>query len=71
MVCKEWFYIIRSYLALSSNLTITIERGAHEINNILQSYPMLKSFQFKIPSDGNGSLEFIKGKDTKILCSLK
>ena len=61
LVCKEWMYMIRSELALSSYLIIKIEKGIQDINMILESHPALRKIQFKIPeNDYKDSMEFIK-----------
>ena len=62
LVCKEWLNLIRYDSILSGNLIITTDKGAKDINRLLQSFPMLEGIVFKIPHhDAEASLEFIKG----------
>ena len=43
-------------------MTLTTDKGAKDINRLLQSFPMLEAIVFKIPHhDAEAILEFIKG----------
>ena len=61
-MCKEWLNLIRYDSILSGNLIITTDKGAKDINRLLQSFPMLEAVVLKLHHhDAEASLEFIKG----------
>ena len=71
-VCKDWMYMARNELELSRFLIVKIEKGIQDLNQVLESYPMLKKIQFRIPQDDCiNSKEFIKGLNFENCCRLK
>jgi len=71
-VCKDWMYMSRNELQLSRSLIIKIEQGIQDLNMILESYPMLRKIQFRIPeNDCQNSTEFIKALNFESCIRLK
>jgi len=71
-VCKDWMYMARNELELSRFLIVKIEKGIQDLNQVLESYPMLKKIQFRIPQDDCiNSKEFIKALNFENCCRLK